>query len=225
MDSTNSEQAYIRFQERKIERLEKRVEELEKIRDRLLKAIEQYRDEEQYRNNKDNEVGSLMQKLEELEFSNHAQSKYGKEPESNRQKTWSTSEFDIFISYSRHDHEKATVLATTLMEKGLRVWWDQRSIRIGENFESYILWALEDAMRVIVLWSSNSLRSPYVYAEARVAYYFNKLLPVLVEDVPLPNFCADIHAIDLSSWAGDVEALSFKKLVDDLKFYCRLRAS
>lgn len=219
MDATNQEDPFILFQNRRIERLEKQVHELEEYVNRLLQNIAQCRQD------RDKEVGSLMQKLEELEIRDRDRIKYGAEPARPRQDEWKSSEFDIFISYSRHDQQKAKVLATALEKNGLKVWWDQGNIRIGENFETYIAWALEDAMRVVVLWSRNSLQSRYVYAEARIAYQFNKLLPVILEDIQLPDFCADIHAIDLSSWAGDSESIAFKKLVDDLKFYRSLCGS
>ena len=74
----------------------------------------------------------------------------------------------IFISYAREDKEAAGALAGHLNEKGYRVWWDEHLI-IGEEFRKKILAELDDADKVVVIWTKHSVDSSFVIAEAERA--------------------------------------------------------
>ncbi|MCF6198216.1 MAG: toll/interleukin-1 receptor domain-containing protein [Hyphomicrobiaceae bacterium] len=94
---------------------------------------------------------------------------------------------DIFISYSHKDTAKAEALFTLLSEShGLDVWMDPRldTEGVGKPFSQEIKAALDEARRVIVLWSHNSKQSVWVEDEAARATDQHKYLPLLIDDLP-----------------------------------------
>jgi pimeloyl-ACP methyl ester carboxylesterase len=91
---------------------------------------------------------------------------------------------DIFISYSKSTASITESLAAELEAKGFTVWWDT-ALAPGDRFSDVILSELADARAVIVIWSSSSVKSDWVLAEARRAREARKLIPVRTEDVTI----------------------------------------
>ena len=185
----------------------------------LLKNLSQVRELD----NKKADI--LQQRIDVLEMVGRIRENSGTDTHiaSNSQLPRHSSEFDVFLSYCREDGNKARVIVETLTRSGIRVWWDDTKLRIGERFDDYISWALNDALKVIVLWSKHSIHSRYVYSEARIGYLMNKLLPVRIDDVNPPEFCTALHFVDLSGWNGlDSNSKSFQHLIDDIKFFVKL---
>jgi hypothetical protein len=140
---------------------------------------------------------------------------------------------DIFISYAREDRECARVLAKTLEHRGWTVWWD-RDVHTGEDFEKVIEREIDNARAMIVIWSSSSVESDFVRAEAMRALGLKKLLPVQIDNSPLPLRFAIIHTTDLSQWltpskaggrvrgSSDAADKATELLVRDLKHHFAL---
>lgn len=213
MTAESPDEIELRFRLREIDRLNARIAALEAIIAQLLKNATQVRE------SGDARTGILQQRVDELELAEGDSRKYGSE---NSPIPRRSSEFDVFLSYCREDRDKAKILVNALTDSGVRVWWDQTKLRLGENFENYISWALEDALKVIVLWSPHSVRSRYVHSEAHIAYLMNKLLPVRIDSVAPPEFCAELHFIDLSDWTGAAWHPGFQSLVEDIRFFVSL---
>jgi hypothetical protein len=124
---------------------------------------------------------------------------------------------DIFISYKREDQSHAKALADALSQQGWSVWWDPK-LRAGEHIDTAIESALQEAKCVIVLWSSRSVESQYVKAEASYALKNCKLIPALIEEgVKLPFRFDSIQTAQLSKWDGTDSFSGFTKLVEDLR--------
>ena len=68
---------------------------------------------------------------------------------------------DIFISYANGDREMAAKFAELLESVGFRVWWDRR-IPAGRTWRSVLEDALREMRCLVVLWSKNSVQSPWV---------------------------------------------------------------
>jgi hypothetical protein len=97
---------------------------------------------------------------------------------------------DIFISYSKKDHEEARLLAAYLEAKGFSVWWDT-SLKSGEQFRKVIMTELGRARAAIVIWTEYSIDSDWVQSEAGRAHADRKLIPVKAKslqykDIPPP---------------------------------------
>lgn len=88
---------------------------------------------------------------------------------------------DVFISYDTEDRPKARLVSDKLGEAGYSVWWD-RNIILGGEFWDVIEAELEASRAVIVLWSKESVKSPWVKAEANRGTRGDRLIPILIED-------------------------------------------
>ena len=85
---------------------------------------------------------------------------------------------DIFLSYSKHDADRARGFVHALEERGWLVFWDQR-IPPGSSFSRYIQQKIDEATCVVVLWSKDSVDSEWVEIEAAWAKRNQKLIPAL----------------------------------------------
>ena len=109
---------------------------------------------------------------------------------------------DIFISYSSEDKTNVKVLAELFEQQGWTVWWD-RQIPIGQRFDTVIEEELAKAHCVIVIWTKRSIASEWVKNEANEASQLGKLVPILLEDVPLPLAFKRTEAALLMGWKGE----------------------
>ncbi len=123
---------------------------------------------------------------------------------------------NIFLSYSSVDRERARLLATSLEQEGLTVWWD-RTIPPGRSFDKVIEDALESAEFVIVLWSQDSINSEWVKTEASEAHRRDVLVPAFIDHVKPPLAFRRIQAVDLVGWSGNRTHPEFVKLVSAVK--------
>jgi len=123
---------------------------------------------------------------------------------------------DIFISYANEDRDTAARLATHLESAGWRVWWDRR-IPAGRTWRTVLAEALIDTSCMVVLWSENSVESPWVAEEAEEARRLGKtLVPVMIRRVEPPIGFRAIQAADLTRWDGSAEHPAVVQLVADL---------
>ena len=106
---------------------------------------------------------------------------------------------DIFISYAREDRPRVERLAAALEQRGWAVWWDP-DIRTGEDFGRMIHTALQAARCVIVVWSHQSIASPWVKDEAQVGQERGVLLPVCIDAVAPPLGFRQLQTVDLTGW-------------------------
>ena len=123
---------------------------------------------------------------------------------------------DIFLSYESSDRPVAHVFADTLEARGWSVWWD-REIPLGKSFDEVIEHELMSARCVIVLWSKQSVRSRWVRTEASAAAERECLVPVAIDDTPIPLEFRQIQAAMLPGWNGDTSDPEFLRLTDAIE--------
>ena len=89
--------------------------------------------------------------------------------------------FDAFISYGRADSKAfATQLQAQLLERGLKVWFDQNDIPLGVDFQNQIDDGIEKAHNFLFLIAPHSINSPYCGKEIELALKRNKrIIPLL----------------------------------------------
>jgi len=127
----------------------------------------------------------------------------------------------IFVSYKRTDLDKAQRLRQALRAEGLNVWWDEE-LRSGEHWAVSINSVLKKVYAVVVLWSSESVKSDWVRYEAAIGSYRNLLTHALIDNVELPEPFRSIHVADLSNWEGNEDDKHFLRLVNSInKFRCK----
>lgn len=119
---------------------------------------------------------------------------------------------DVFLSYAEEDRTSAELLAAALEREGLSVWWDRR-IAPGQPFDEVIEEALGSAGCVVVLWSSSSVESRWVRAEAEEAVGRGVLVPALLEPVRIPLAYRRLQAANLLGWNGGNTDGDFPQLV------------
>ncbi|MEP7131504.1 MAG: toll/interleukin-1 receptor domain-containing protein, partial [Sphingomicrobium sp.] len=107
----------------------------------------------------------------------------------------------VFLSYDHEDAARAAPIAAALEAQGHSVWWD-RHIHGGAEYNSAIETAVDSSNAVVVLWSSNSIRSAWVRDEAAEGRDAGKLVPVLIDAVKPPMGFRQYQTIDLAGWKG-----------------------
>ena len=112
---------------------------------------------------------------------------------------------DVFLSYSSADQNVARRLANDLKSAGIAVWYDEFRLKAGDPILHTIREGIERADVLLVLVSKNSIASKWVDRELRDAFeQFGErgapvIIPVCVDDAPVPEFLKSIKQVDLGS--------------------------
>lgn len=122
---------------------------------------------------------------------------------------------DVFISYSREDKPIAELIASSLEAEGFSVWWDA-VLRAGDSYDEVIENNLRGAAAVVVLWSTTSVKSKWVRAEATAGERHSILVPALIENCDRPLRFEMIQSAELTAWHGDRDAPDWKTFVADI---------
>ncbi|MEO0878873.1 MAG: SUMF1/EgtB/PvdO family nonheme iron enzyme [Pseudomonadota bacterium] len=122
----------------------------------------------------------------------------------------------LFISYNREDQYRARAIADALEAEGFAVWWDT-NLRAGESYDEVTEKNLREAGAVVVLWSTRSVNSKWVRAEATVGERFSKLVPAMIEECERPLRFELVQTADLISWHGDREDKNWREFIHDVK--------
>ncbi len=110
----------------------------------------------------------------------------------------------IFISYSHRDKEFVNRLYIDLENAGMRVWLDQKEIKVGDVISKKIEQGISGCDFFCMVISNHSVNSNWVDREYRAALNVQlssdapKILPILTEEVELPLFLKDIKFADFS---------------------------
>jgi hypothetical protein len=123
---------------------------------------------------------------------------------------------DIFVSYSSKDRERARPLVSALEQQGFSIWWDP-NLKAGEVFDSVIEDALKNARCCLTLWSLHSVFSDWVRAEATKAKERGILLPVLLDEVPIPAPFNILQAANFATWSGALPFSELDRLIASIK--------
>jgi TolB-like protein len=108
---------------------------------------------------------------------------------------------DIFLSYNREDQAIARRFADAFAAQGFNVWWDA-TLRSGDAYDQITEKALKSAKAVVVLWSTRSVESRWVRAEATLADRNKTLVPVMIELCERPIMFELTQTADLCHWQG-----------------------
>jgi formylglycine-generating enzyme required for sulfatase activity len=123
---------------------------------------------------------------------------------------------DIFLSYNREDQARAKAIANALQNEGFDVWWDT-ILRAGQTYDEVTERQLREASAVVVLWSTKSVKSKWVRAEATLGDRKAALIPVMIEPCDRPIMFELIQTADLTQWQGNLDDPQWKALVEDVR--------
>jgi tetratricopeptide (TPR) repeat protein len=112
---------------------------------------------------------------------------------------------EVFLSYAREDERRARQVADAIEKAGHNVWWD-RDLASGTRYGEEIEQALKGADAVVVLWSRESITSPWVRDEAAAGRDAGKLVPARIDGSDPPLGFRQYHTTDLSRWRGSTTA-------------------
>lgn len=103
----------------------------------------------------------------------------------------------IFISHNKKQKSQASLLAMALAEHGENVWFDEWIIRPGESLTGSIEDGLSSTDVFVLLWSKEAAASNWVgtelraYIRRRVDDKSLRIIPIMMDDTPLPTLVAD----------------------------------
>jgi len=122
---------------------------------------------------------------------------------------------EIFISYARSTADHARRIAEALRALGYGVWRDDE-LPAHRSYAEVIEERLTGAKAVVVVWSAEAVKSEWVRSEANRAREERKLVQLSVDGSRLPMPFDQVQCADLVGWAGDMEAQSWKKVVESI---------
>lgn len=117
----------------------------------------------------------------------------------------------VFIIYSNEDKEPVTALVKSLRELGYNPWVDAEEISPGQKWEPSVLKGLADSAVALLIVSKNlNSASRIVATELNTAMAtmrsrdesFSPVIPVRLDDSPVPDEVKDVHWVDLYKEGG-----------------------
>lgn len=110
-----------------------------------------------------------------------------------------------FISHNKADKATARLLATALIEAGAGAWFDEWNLRPGDSIVGGIEAGLSKCDVFVLIWSANAQKSNWVGTELRAVLNRRvvdaslRIVPVLVDQTPLPTLVAEYKGYDLET--------------------------
>lgn len=108
----------------------------------------------------------------------------------------------MFLSHNAADKNYVRKLAAALTIAGAHVWFDEWTIRPGDSIAGAIEKGLSGFDTFALIWSEAASKSRWVKTEMQTAVtrWINdesiRLIPVLLDETPLPVILLPIHYID-----------------------------
>lgn len=110
-----------------------------------------------------------------------------------------------FISHSSRDKPFVRQLAADLASNGVSIWLDEQRIHVGDSIPEKIDQGLASSDFFLFVMSKNSISSEWVKKELNSALVAEiqrrkvKILPIKVDDVPIPTIIGDKKYADFST--------------------------
>jgi hypothetical protein len=112
----------------------------------------------------------------------------------------------VFLSYANQDKLVAHQISDALLLHGVRVWDAEFEVKPGDSISNRIEEAISASDFLVVLLSTHSAKSHWVHAELGAAQTLQvmtardiTILPVLIEDCPVPASLSNLMFLDLRS--------------------------
>lgn len=132
------------------------------------------------------------------------------------------NKYDVFVSYSRQDKEKAELICKYLKQYNISHWIDREGVHHGNNFKVEIIEAIQASTVLLFISSVNSNKSPNTVKEVSIAEKYGKVvIPIRIDDSAYDKSLEyDLCNRDWMDFQEDVDYdASAKKLYENLRFY------
>ena len=108
---------------------------------------------------------------------------------------------DVFVSYAHDDAQVADAICQGLEQRAIDCWIAPRDIRVGDEWASSIVAAVDEARVLVLVFSANANDSRHVRREVELAVEAGCILaPVRIEPVvptgSLRYYMTDAHWLD-----------------------------
>ena len=113
--------------------------------------------------------------------------------------------YHIFLSHNGAQKEWTRRLADRLRQEGLSIFFDEDSIKLGEDIPAAIETGLKSSRHVVLVLSPEALKSKWVVLEYSASLYKDPndadrtLIPVLRKDCDIPLILARLKYLDVRS--------------------------
>jgi hypothetical protein len=129
----------------------------------------------------------------------------------------------VFLSYADSDREIVRKVADALQERGIRVWFDEFSVKIGGNWLREIERGLDSADFVLFFISPSSVQEKWAQREIQVALHRQVsgergavILPILLAQAEVPPLLRNIQWLDMTD--GDVDKAA-RTILDKIQYH------
>ena len=119
---------------------------------------------------------------------------------------------DIFISYGRSVAAQAQRVAEALRALDYNVWRDDE-LPAHRAYAEVIEERLRAAKAVVVIWSTEGVKSQWVRAEADLARQAGTLVQLSIDGAMPPLPFNQIQCADMKGWTGDPDAPGWRKVL------------
>lgn len=120
---------------------------------------------------------------------------------------------DVFISYKQDEREAVQIIASSLNDLKVAVWFDTK-LRAGGSFDEEISAALTSAKAVLVCWTPAAIESEWVRGEAAQGHESGRYVACFLQPTKLiPPFNL-IQTENLCAWSGQHDDPAWIKLLD-----------
>lgn len=114
---------------------------------------------------------------------------------------------ETFLCYAHEDTDRVIALQRLLTTDGVRLFRDVEQVRPGESITAQLYQVIATVQSAVVIVSYFSECSEWANRErARLLARREQgvlVMPVLIDDVPLPESLADLFTIDLRGYRGE----------------------
>src|SRR5690242_2340920 len=119
---------------------------------------------------------------------------------------------DVFISKAHSTAAQARAIAKALRSLGHSVWLDDE-LPAHRPYTSVIDEQLGLAKAVVVVWSTEAVKSEWVQSEADSARAEHKLVQLTIDGARPPRPFDRIQCADMNGWKGDISAPGWQTVV------------
>jgi len=124
--------------------------------------------------------------------------------------------YDIFISYSRADAERAVQIRDLLIARGHHVFFDAEGIDAGAEFPDVIDRAVKGARVVLGCWTPAAIQRRWVRIESRIGLDRGSLVAIGLEKMnpeELPAEFYNVNVLDLSGFDGRSDHAGWQRVL------------